>query len=100
MMLILEPIPQARRLARKRIMVVNYPDGRFALQHRGSDLPFRVFDKIRTLEQAPIVENKRLGPALALIKERQAALPAHQRRLDPARYRHRNNLEAPSLAAT
>ncbi|MCB8881488.1 ISNCY family transposase [Acidisoma cellulosilytica] len=100
MMLILEPTPQARRLARKRIMVVNYPDGRFALQYRGSDLPFRVFDKIRTLEQAPIVENKRLGPALALIKERQAALPAHQRRLDPARYTHRNNLEAPSFAAT
>lgn len=100
MMLILEPTPQSRTLVGKRIAVVNYPDGRFALQYRGSDLPFRVFDKIRVLEQAPIIENKRLGPALAVIKERQAALPAHQRRLDPARYRHRNNLEAPSLAAT
>ena len=100
MMLILEPTPQARLLARKRIMVVNYPDGRFALQYRGGDLPFRVFDKIRTLEPAPVIENKRLGPALALIRERQAALAPHQRRLDPARHRHRNNLEAPSLAAT
>ena len=32
MMLILEPTPLARGLVRKKVEVVNYPDGRFAVQ--------------------------------------------------------------------
>ena len=39
---------------------MNYPDGRFAVQFNGTSLPFRVFDKIRTVEPGAIVENKRL----------------------------------------
>jgi hypothetical protein len=31
-MLLLDPTPLARSLARKRVEVVNYPDGRFAVQ--------------------------------------------------------------------
>jgi hypothetical protein len=100
MVLILEPSATSRPLAGKRVMIVNYPDGRFAIQHRGADLPFRVFDKLRTVESAAIVENKRLGPALALIQEQQNAFPAHKKRLDPARHRHINNLETPARAAT
>ena len=38
MMLILEPTPRARGLARKKVEVVNYPDGRFAVQYRGHRL--------------------------------------------------------------
>ena len=45
-MLILEPTLQARALARKQVEVVNYPDGRFAVRHEGTDLPYRVLDKI------------------------------------------------------
>jgi hypothetical protein len=100
MVLILDPTATSRPLAGKRVMIVNYPDGRFAIQHRGTDLPFRVFDKLRTVESAAIVENKRLGPALALIQEQQNAFPAHKKRLDPARYRHINNLETPAQPAT
>lgn len=100
MVLILEPSATSRPLAGKRVMIVNYPDGRFAIQHRGADLPFRVFDKLRTVESAAIVENKRLGPALALIQEQQNAFPVHKKRLDPARHRHINNLETPARAAT
>jgi hypothetical protein len=48
MMLILEPTPLARGLVRKKVEVVNYPDGRFAVQCNGTSLAFRVFDKIRT----------------------------------------------------
>jgi hypothetical protein len=96
MMLILDPTPLSRPLAGKRVMIVNYPDGAFAIQHQGIDFPFRVFDKIRTMESAQIVENKRLGAALAYIKEQQTALPAHKRRLDPRRQRHINNLERQS----
>ncbi|MGH8163257.1 MAG: ISNCY family transposase, partial [Rhodanobacteraceae bacterium] len=97
MMLILEPTPQARALARKTVEVVNYPDGRFAIRYMGGSLPFRVFDKIRTVEPGTIVENKRLTEVLAYVQARQAAYAPNRRRHDPARQRPPNNLEAPGL---
>jgi hypothetical protein len=97
MMLLLDPTPFARGLVRKKVDVVNYPDGRFAVQFEGTPLPFRVFDKIQTVQPGAIVENKRLGAALALVKEQQAAYAPHRRRYDPARQRPPNNLEAPGL---
>src|ERR1700676_745990 len=68
MMLMLDPTPFARGLVRKKGAVVNYPDGRFAIQFEGKPLPFQVFDKIQTVEPGAIVENKRLGAALAMVK--------------------------------
>ena len=68
MMLMLDPTPLARGLVRKKVEVVNYPDGRFAVQFDGTSLPFRVFDKIQTVEPGAIVENKRLAAVLALVK--------------------------------
>lgn len=97
MMLMLDPTPFARGLARKKVEVVNYPDGRFAIRYNGTALPFRMFDKIQTVEAGAIVENKRLGAVLALVKEQQAAFAPHQRRYDPRRQRPPNNLEAPGL---
>ena len=97
MMLLLEPTPFVRGLVRKTVEVVNYPDGRFAVQFEGVSLPFRVFDTIQTVPPGAIVENKRLGAALALVKDRQAAYAANDRRADPARRRPPNNLEAPGL---
>jgi hypothetical protein len=97
MMLILDPTPLARGLVRKKVVVVNYADGRFAVQFNGMPLAFRVFDKIRTVDPGTIVENKRLGAALALVKQQQAAFAPHQRRKDIARQRPPNNLEAPGL---
>jgi hypothetical protein len=40
-------------------------------------------------------DNKRLGAALAMVKEQQAAYAPNRRRYDPARQRPPNNLEAP-----
>ena len=97
MMLLLDPTPFARGLARKKVDVVNYPDGRFTVQFEGTPLPFRVFDKIQTVTPGAIVENKRLGAALAMVKEHQASYTPNQRRYDPARGRPPNNLEAPGL---
>ena len=88
MMLMLDPTPFARGLVRKKVDVVNYPDGRFAIQFEGATLPFRVFDKIQTVAPGAIVENKRLGAALALVKEHQATYTPNKRRYDPARQRH------------
>jgi hypothetical protein len=97
MMLLLEPTPLARTLVRKKVDVVNYPDGRFVVQFEGTSLAFRVFDKIQTVAPGSIVENKRLGAALALVKEHQARYAPNQRRYDPARQRPPNNLEAPGM---
>ena len=83
MLLLLEPNEATRPLARRRVTVVNYPDGRFAIRHKGRDLPFRVFDKLGKVDRAAIVDNKRLGAVLARIRERQDAYePAwnHDRR--------------------
>jgi hypothetical protein len=97
MLLLLDPTPFARGLVRKKVEVVNYPDGRFAVQFAGTPLPFRVFDKIQTVQPGTIVDNKRLGAALALVKEQQDGYAPHRRRYDPARARPPNNLEAPGL---
>ena len=97
MILMLDPTPLARGLARKKVEVVNYPDGRFALRFNGAALPFQLFDKIQTVEAGTIVENKRLGAVLALVKEQQAAFAPNKRRYDRRRQRPPNNLEAPGL---
>jgi hypothetical protein len=69
MMLLLDPTPLARGLVRKKVEVVNYPDGRFAVQFNGTPLGFRVFDKIRTVQPGAIEglsfagRGKRPGPS-------------------------------------
>ncbi|MCQ4191470.1 helix-turn-helix domain-containing protein [Methylocystis suflitae] len=67
----LEPNEITRPLARQRLMIVDYPDGRIAIRHKGLDLPYRTFDKLQKINQAAIVENKRLGEVLAYIAARQ-----------------------------
>src|SRR3954465_4726618 len=69
---LLEPSEVTRSLARKRVTVHEFPDGRLAIRHRGVDLPYRTFDKLRRVDQAAVVENKRLGAVLAHIRDRQA----------------------------
>jgi hypothetical protein len=97
MMLLLDPTPSARELSGKKVEVVNYPDGRFAVRHDGIALPFRMFDKIETVPAGAIVENKRLSAVLAFVREQQALYPPNRRRGDPRRRRPPNNLEAPGM---
>ena len=40
---ILEPTGIARSLARKRVTVIDYPDGRLAIRYNGVDLPYRTW---------------------------------------------------------
>jgi hypothetical protein len=70
-MFILEPSEITRPLARQRVIVIDYPDGRVAIRHKGVDLPYRTFDRLQKVNQAAIVENKRLGEVLAYVAERQ-----------------------------
>jgi hypothetical protein len=54
----LEPSEITRPLARQRVMIYDYPDGHFAIKHQGRTLPYKIFDKLRQVDQAAIVENK------------------------------------------
>jgi hypothetical protein len=72
-MFLLEPNEITRAAARKQVVVHDYPDGRLAIRWKGVDLPFRAFDKMRTVDQGAIIDNKRLDAALAYAQEQQAA---------------------------
>jgi hypothetical protein len=89
---ILEPNEIARSLARKRVTVIDYPDGRLAIRHNGVDLPYRTFDKRPQVNQAAIVENKRLGPVLAYIAEKQKELDMSRSAKAPRRRGQRNHM--------
>ena len=68
---LLEPSDQAKTAIGKRITVVDRPDGRLSVRYKGVELAYRTFDTLRQVSQAAIVENKRLGAALAVIREQQ-----------------------------
>jgi Homeodomain-like domain len=62
---LLETSRISRAAARQRVTVYDYPDGRLAIRWKGVDLPYRAFDKLRVVDQAAVVDDKRLGAALA-----------------------------------
>ena len=41
------------------------------IRYNGVELAYRTFDKIQQVDQGAIIENKRLGAALAFIREQQ-----------------------------
>jgi len=59
--------------------VIDYPDGRLSIQYEGRELPYKMFDKLPKVNQAAIVENKRLGEVLAYVAEQQKAFE-HEKR--------------------
>ncbi len=76
---ILEPSGAAQAAVGKRVTVVDYPDGKIAIRYKGVDLAYRTFDKIRKVNQAAVIENKRLGPLLEMIKAHQESQPSKKR---------------------
>jgi hypothetical protein len=82
---ILEPNEIARSLAHKRVTVIDYPDGRLAIRHNGVDLPPQV-------NQAAIVLNKRPGPVLAYIAEKQKELDMSRSAKAPRRRGQSNHM--------
>ncbi|MEY9186373.1 MULTISPECIES: ISNCY family transposase [Bradyrhizobium] len=82
---ILEPNELTNSLARQRVTVFDYPDGRLVIKHHGRALPYRTFDKLQQVDQAAIVENKRLGPVLAYIAEQQKLLDMNRSQKAPRR---------------
>jgi hypothetical protein len=81
---ILEPSDQAKAAIGKRVTVADHPDGRLSIRYKGVELAYRTFDKLRQVSQGAIVENKRLGAALAFIREQQLSR-GPERRSGPRR---------------
>lgn len=72
---VLEPSDVAINLAGQRVIVCDYPDGRLEIHGGGVSLPYRTFDKLRTVKRAKVVENKRLDEVLSYISEQQSKRP-------------------------
>lgn len=60
-----------RSLARNKVTVFEYFDGTIKIKCNNRELPYRIFDKIKKVDQGEIVSNKRLGAVLNFIKEKQ-----------------------------
>ena len=60
-----------RSLARNKVTVFEYFDGAIKIKYNNRELPYRIFDKIKKIDQGEIVSNKRLGAVLNFIKEKQ-----------------------------
>jgi transposase len=78
---LLEPSEFARGLARRRVTVFDYPDGRLEIRHGGRALPYITFDKLPHVPRpTPVVERKELdeaiGKAKAVQSRRGAESPA------------------------
>lgn len=97
-MFILEPTPLARSLARKRVQICEYPDGRIEIRHHDRALPYTVFDKMRQVNQAAIIDSKQLGAALALAQAIHVVTPHHRQRNnnEPARSSQSIGIFAPA----
>jgi hypothetical protein len=69
---LLQPNDLTRGLARKRVVVHDFPDGRFEIRHEGQALPYLAFDKGRQVSQGSVVAHKNLGTVVTAIKAKQA----------------------------
>lgn len=90
---LLEQSDVTRGLARKRVMVSDYPDGRLIITYNGLPLPYRIFDKLRQVDQGAITDNKHLSAALSHIKAKQQTAPPFKRsQCAPRRTSQQNHL--------
>ncbi len=79
--IILERSPVSEKLGGQYVELYDFPDRPLEVRWKGVSLPYRVFEKDRRVSHAAVVENKRLGHALALVKlqqdlKRESASPA------------------------
>lgn len=69
--LILDRSAVSEELGGQYVDVYDFADGRLEVRWKGQVLPYRIFDKDQRVTHTAIVENKRLGHTLALIKAQQ-----------------------------
>jgi len=59
------------KLAGQYVEIFDFSDRPFEVRWKGYSLPYRVFSKDQRVSHTAVVENKRLGHALALVKAQQ-----------------------------
>jgi hypothetical protein len=87
-------------LGGKYVDVYDFPDGRLEVRSKGLLLPYSVFSKDQRVSHTAIVENKRLGHALAVVKAQQELrrTPKVMTNSEKTGYRKRARIvNAPSL---
>jgi hypothetical protein len=89
---ILDPTEQAKALAGKKIVVCDYPDGRLEIMHESFTLPYRTFDKLRSIHRPEVVENKRLDDMLSIVAELQAGRELQRSKSGPRRTGQTNHM--------
>ena len=75
----IEPSEFAQRAIVQRVEVVDFPDGRLEVRYKGRSMPYRTFGRLRCVTETAVLENKRLGRLLALIRQDQQTQPPGQR---------------------
>jgi len=65
---LLEDNDKSRQVMGKYIEIYHYMDGKIELRANGTALPCSAYDRLTEVDQGAIVENKRLGHALAVAK--------------------------------
>jgi len=91
---ILEPTEAAKRLAGQKVIVCDYPDGRLEVMHDGVTLPYRTFDKLRSVQRSEVVENKRLDEVLAFVSQTQSGRELQRSQHGPRRTGQMNHMFA------
>ncbi len=66
--IILEPNATSGEQADKYVELYEYTGGQLEVRWKGTSLPYRIFSNDRHVSHAAIVENKRLGRAMAMEK--------------------------------
>jgi hypothetical protein len=65
---LLADTPDNRRLVGKYLEFFQFPDGRVEIRTAGRSLPYSTYNKLGHIHAAVIVDNKRLGHALEIVK--------------------------------
>ena len=68
MLYLIEDSTASRKAIGKYIEVWHYPDGRKEIRLNGGVLPYSIYDRLSEVDQGAIVDNKRLGRTLELVK--------------------------------
>jgi len=92
MLFLLEENEISRASVRKRVTVKDYPDGRVVISYKGHPLPYTTFDKARQITQGAVVDNKRLGTVLSVIKQSQEQNGVHRSQHAPRRLDQRESI--------
>lgn len=79
-----------KNLARQKVVVCDYPDGRLEIKQEGIVLPYRTFDTLRSVNRSEIVGNKRLDAVLSMVADMQAGRKFKRSQRAPRKFRRVN----------